>query len=149
MAKVALAPYGAAEHRAALARGKRTRTLPTAVIHAHYDREHNRLGLQLKNGVSIDLPIESIRELRGHHPRDLAQVTVSPGRDGLIWDCIDVAISAPGLLTDLFGSALRSKLGGIGGRRTSPAKANAARSNGAKGGRPRRTPAKAITGTSE
>ena len=137
MAKIAVAPYGAAEHRAALARGKRTRLLPTAVMYAHYDREENRLGLRLKNGVFVDFPIESISELRGHHPDELAKVTVSPGRDGLIWDFIDVAISAPGLLTDVFGSALRSKLGKIGGQRTSTAKANAARSNGAKGGRPR------------
>ena len=137
MAKAALAQYGAAEHRAALARGKRTRLLPTAVMDAHYNPEENRLSLRLKNGVFVNFPIASISELRGHHPHELAQVTVSPGRDGLIWDCIDVAISAPGLLTDAFGSALRSKLGKIGGQRTSTAKANAARSNGAKGGRPR------------
>lgn len=137
MTKPALAPYGATEHRAAIARGKSTKALPTAVVHAHYDPQTEQLVLDLRNGARVLLPVEDIAELRGRSADDLAQVKVSAGRDGLLWRSIDVGISAPGLLTDFFGSAVHAQLGGAGGRRSTPAKARTARANGRKGGRPR------------
>jgi hypothetical protein len=137
MAKAAIAPYNEAEHEAAIARGKRTRSSPTAVLRARYDAKDDRLVLDLHNGARVALPVEAIDELRGRSARELANVEVSPARDGLLWRSIDVGIFAPGLLTDFFGSAVHAQLGSVGGRRTSAAKARAARANGAKGGRPR------------
>ena len=137
MVKPAIAPYGEAEHRAAIARGERTKSSPTAVLHARYDIGTGDLFLRLYNGAEVSLPVAQISELHGRSSDDLAQVDVSPGRDGLLWRSIDVAISVPGLLTDFFGSAVHAKLGSAGGSRSTPAKAVSARANGAKGGRPR------------
>ncbi len=142
MAKATLAPYGVTQHRAALARGKQTSTAPTAVLHARYDPEAMQLILELRNGARVALPVSDIVELRGRRADDLARVEVSPGRDGLLWRALDVGISAPGLLTDFFGSAVHAQLGSAGGRRSTPAKARSARTNGTKGGRPRKVPAK-------
>jgi hypothetical protein len=139
MAKATIAPYGAEEHSAAVARGKQTKSAPTAVVRASYDAEFGNLVLDLQNGAHVALPVSGIAELRGHSAEELAQVEVSPARDGLLWRSIDVGISAPGLLTEFFGSAVRAQLGTIGGRRLTTAKARAARKNGAKGGRPRAT----------
>jgi hypothetical protein len=137
MAKTTIAPYGAEEHRAAVARGKQTKSAPTAVVRASYDAESSNLVLDLQNGAHVALPVAQIDELKAYSPEELAAVEISPARDGLLWRSIDVGISAPGLLTDFFGSAVRAQLGTIGGRRLTTAKARAARKNGAKGGRPR------------
>jgi hypothetical protein len=137
MAKTGIAPYGAAEHRTAVARGKQTKTAPTAVVRAEYDAAWGNLLLDLHNGAHVALPISEIHELRGHSPSQLAEVEISPARDGLLWRSIDVGMSVPGLLTDFFGSAVHSQLGSVGGRRVTTAKARAARKNGTKGGRPR------------
>jgi hypothetical protein len=137
MAKPTIAPYGAAEHRAAILRGERTASAPTAVLNARYDADAGDLILDLQNGAHVALPVAQIAELRGRSAAELAHVEVSPLRDGLLWHSIDVAISAPGLLADFFGSAVHAKLGRAGGSRSTPAKVLSARANGAKGGRPR------------
>jgi hypothetical protein len=137
MAKTTIAPYGAKEHSTAIVRGKQTKNAPTAVVQASYDAQSSNLVLDLQNGAHVALPISHIAELQGHSAEELAQVEVSPARDGLLWRSIDVGVSAPGLLTDFFGSAVRAQLGTVGGRRLTTAKARAARKNGAKGGRPR------------
>jgi len=137
MAKTGIAPYGAAEHRTAVARGKQTKTAPTAVVRAEYDAVSGNLLLDLHNGAHVALPIRGIHELRGHSPNKLVEVEISPARDGLLWRSIDVGMSVPGLLTDFFGGALHSQLGSAGGRRVTMAKDRAARKNGTKGGRHR------------
>jgi hypothetical protein len=106
-------------------------------VRASFRSESNSLVLDLQNEVCVVLPVHQIVELSGRSPEELAAVEISPLRDGLLWRSIDVAISVPGLLTDLFGSAVRSQLGTIGGARLTTAKARAARKNGTKGGRPR------------
>ena len=59
--------------------------------------------------------------------------------------CLDADIYIPGLLEGLLGSKkwMAQRLGQLGGKSTSQAKANAARANGAKGGRPRKSQAAA------
>jgi DNA invertase Pin-like site-specific DNA recombinase len=55
----------------------------------------------------------------------------------LHWEELDTDLSVAGLLAGLFGT--RAHLARQAGSATSPAKAAAARANGAKGGRPRRS----------
>lgn len=55
---------------------------------------------------------------------------------GLHWEALDVDLSVPGLLDGLFST--RAYMARRAGQATSPAKARAARANGAKGGRPRK-----------
>ena len=67
----------------------------------------------------------------------LAQVEILGTGYGLHWDALDADLSIPGLLAGLFGT--KAFMARHAGRATSPAKAAAARANGAKGGRPRKT----------
>jgi hypothetical protein len=56
---------------------------------------------------------------------------------GLHWEKLDADLSIPALIIGTFGSkAWMQELARRGGSVTSPTKAAAARSNGAKGGRP-------------
>ena len=54
----------------------------------------------------------------------------------LHWEKLDVDFSVPGLVAGIFGTA--RWMAARAGRASSPAKAAAARANGAKGGRPRK-----------
>jgi hypothetical protein len=67
----------------------------------------------------------------------LAQVELIGGGYGIGWDELDEHVTVPGLLNGVFGAAKWMAL--LAGKTASPAKAAAARSNGAKGGRPRKT----------
>ena len=58
----------------------------------------------------------------------------------LHWPALDVDLYVPALVSGIFGTRawMTSELARLAGKATSPAKAAAARSNGAKGGRPRK-----------
>ena len=59
---------------------------------------------------------------------------------GLHWPRLDADVYVPGLMAGALGSRawMARELGAQGGRTSTPAKAAAARANGAKGGRPRK-----------
>ncbi len=54
---------------------------------------------------------------------------------GLHWEALDADLSVPGLLAGRFGT--QAFMARRAGQATSPAKAEAARGNGTKGGQPR------------
>jgi hypothetical protein len=115
------------------------RTEPRAV-EAKYLPGSRHLRVRLTNGASLSLPTSIISELRNATPSQLAGIEILPGGDGLHWDALDVTISVPGLVASLFGrSVWMSELGRRGGARSTLAKAEAARRNGLRGGRPRLT----------
>jgi hypothetical protein len=115
------------------------RTEPRAV-EAKYLPGSRHLRVRLTNGASLSLPTSIISELRNATPSQLASLEILPGGDGLHWDALDVTISVPGLVASLFGrSVWMSELGRRGGARSTLAKAEAARRNGLRGGRPRLT----------
>ena len=64
----------------------------------------------------------------------------SPAGLGLHWPRFDADVYVPGLMAGALGSRtwMARQLGAQGGRASTPAKAAAARANGAKGGRPRK-----------
>ena len=94
--------------------------------------------MELTNGSSFRLPIKLIPSLRNNSTNQLAAVEVSPSGEGLHWESLDVDLSVPGLLQQVFGTtSWMRQLASHGGRSRSPAKVRAAKSNGAKGGRPR------------
>jgi len=105
---------------------------------ASYDRSARMLAIELTNGSSFQLPVKLIPWLRNVSANQLATVEVSPSGEGLHWESLDIDLSVPGLLQEIFGTARwMRQLASHGGRSRSPAKVRAARSNGAKGGRPR------------
>lgn len=108
-------------------------------LSARYDRRSKKIVVALDTGIDIAFRPEDAQGLAGASPDDLASVTVS--RLGLHWDKLDADLSIAGILAGRLGSArwMASLMGSKGGRARSPAKAAAARANGRKDGRPKRT----------
>jgi hypothetical protein len=119
--------------------GKRTVEDPSAVTAARYIGRRDAIELEFAGGGTMTIPRQAIGELADAPPSILNAVTVSPAGDALAWRALDVDLYIPGLLERVFGTRMfAASSGRRGGRRTSKAKAAAARVNGAKGGRPRR-----------
>jgi hypothetical protein len=113
------------------------------VAAARYDHRTGRVVIELQTGVQLAVPSGRIEGLSDATPRDLAEIEISPAGLGLTWPRLDVDVYVPALLQGVFGSRqwMASQLGGLGGRARSSAKADAARENGRKGGRPSKTSA--------
>lgn len=130
MAEITDAQIDAALERGALARKSEPRAAS-----ARYDRPTGRVIVELTNGAAFAFPAALVQELEAASPDQLAQVEVLGVGHGLHWEALDVDLTVPGLLAGVFGT--QSHLARKAGQATSLAKAAAARSNGAKGGRPR------------
>jgi hypothetical protein len=111
---------------------------------ARYDRRHGRVLVELTNGCSFAFPARDAEGLEQASDADLAQVEILGLGVGLHWEKLDVDLSVPGLLIGLFGTKayMDRQRAARAGAATSPAKAAAARRNGAKGGRPRKASTK-------
>ena len=72
--------------------------------------------------------------------RYLAEIEITPSGLGLHWPRLDADVYVPGFMKGIYGTRrwMAALLGAEGGKSSSPAKAAAARTNGAKGGRPRK-----------
>ncbi|MGB3553322.1 MAG: DUF2442 domain-containing protein [Jannaschia sp.] len=107
---------------------------------ARYDAPSGRLVVSLHNGVEMAVPVHLVEELADADPADLAEIKISPAGLGLHWPALDADVYIPGLMAGALGSRawMARELGAEGGRTSTPAKATAARANGAKGGRPRK-----------
>jgi hypothetical protein len=125
-------PQARAAERGARKRGHRART-------ARYDKGTERIVVELSSGILFAFPVASIPALRRAAPKALATVSVNASGSVLSWKALDVDLSVAGLLLAAVDPAERIRhLATLAGRATSPAKAAAARENGAKGGRPRK-----------
>lgn len=123
--------------RASGAGRQAAKTEPRAA-RASYLAKENVLRIELTNGAAISIPVELIPALKRASPNDVRSVEVLGRGGGLHWETLDVDLSVPGLMSSVFaGPEWMAELGRVGGRRSSAAKAAAARRNGRKGGRPR------------
>lgn len=106
---------------------------------AYYEQGSRRIIVELSNGADFRFPPSSVQELISASPDELAQVEISPSGRTLRWRTLDADLSLPGLMAGIFGTkSWMAHLGQIGGQATSEAKAEAARVNGMKGGRPKK-----------
>jgi protein involved in temperature-dependent protein secretion len=111
-------------------------------VAARYDRRTANVVIGLSTGVEIWVAARLIEGLAGAGPDELAVIEISPAGLGLHWPKLDADVHVPALLQGLFGSGrtrLAAELGAAGGKARTRAKTQAARVNGRKGGRPRKT----------
>ena len=125
-----------AELDAAAERGVAAHATEPRASSAKSDRKARRIVVTLTNGCTFTFPPNLAQGLESANDDALAQVEMLGAGYGLRWEKLDVDLSVPGLLAGIFGT--RAYMARRAGRATSPAKAAAARVNGAKGGRPRR-----------
>lgn len=71
---------------------------------AYYDRDTNRIVIQLKSGAIYSFPTDITQGLTSASPEDLADVEVTPSGDGLHWEKLDADFSVLGLLSGIFGT---------------------------------------------
>ncbi|WP_353198015.1 DUF2442 domain-containing protein [Sandarakinorhabdus sp.] len=116
--------------------------LPRAAS-ARYDAGSGRVMVELANGCLFAFPARLVQDLAGASDADLAVIDIGPHGLGLSWPAIDADIWLPALVNGVFGTRrwMAGEMGRKGGAVRSPAKTAAARSNGSKGGRPRKSAA--------
>jgi hypothetical protein len=128
-----------AEIDAALARGEELALREPRARNVRFESSTRRIIVELTNGCSFIFPVHLVPDLESADDDELASIEVLGLGHGLLWPSIDVALSVQNLLAGLFGT--RSHQARRAGATRSKAKADAARKNGLKGGRPRRIPA--------
>jgi hypothetical protein len=121
----------------AIERGKLLRETEPRAAAARYDRQIDRVIVDLTNGCTFAFPPRMAQGLEAATADDLSQIEILGAGFGLHWEALDVDFSVPGLLAGIFGT--RAYMARRAGQATSPSKAAAARANGAKGGRPRKS----------
>jgi hypothetical protein len=122
----------------ATSRGKVDEASPSRAKAARYDARKNLVVIDLVNGSSFAFPPSLAQGLADARPSDLSSIEITPMGTGLHWPKLNADLSVSGLLAGVFGGRtwMRAHAARAGSIR-SPAKAAAARANGAKGGRPK------------
>lgn len=121
---------------AALARGREAAASEPRARSARFDRNSGRIVVEFTNGCTFAFPKELAQGLEHATDSELEAMEILGAGYGLHWEALDVDLAIPDLMAGLFGT--RAWMARRAGRTTSPAKAEAARRNGAKGGRPRK-----------
>jgi len=107
---------------------------------ARYSPTRRQVIVELTNGCSFIFPADKAQGLVGASNKDLSAVKILGKGVGLHWEKLDADLSIPSLVLGIFGShAWMRELARRGGAASSPAKSAAARANGAKGGRPKKS----------
>jgi hypothetical protein len=132
-----MAEVSDAQIDAALERGRVARLTEPRAKSARYDRSIGQVVVELTSGCTFAFPPRLAQGLEHATEDQLECVEILGAGHGLHWEMLDADLSVPGLLAGLFGT--KSYMARRAGQATSPAKAKAARVNGAKGGRPRRS----------
>ena len=122
----------------AVARGRLEQASLSRAKTARYDARKRLIVVDLINGASFAFPPTLAQGLADASSADLSVIEVSTMGTGLHWPRLDADLTVSGLLAGIFGSRtwMRAHAARAGSVR-SPAKAAAARANGAKGGRPK------------
>lgn len=123
---------------AAIARG-RLHAGPR-VVEARYDEASDEVAIRFENGARMAFPRHLLEGLGAASADQLRAVVIAGPGTGLYWPQLDVSHYVRGLMDGVFGTRQwMQELGRRGGATKTPAKSAAARENGKKGGRPRRT----------
>ena len=126
-----------AEIERAVRRGARASRNEPRAVRVVYDAASAEVLISLQNGCRISFPAPLVQELRNVPADALLSVEVVGTGTGIHFPALDVDLSVEGLMLGLFGT--RTAAARLAGMATSPAKANASRQNGRKGGRPKKS----------
>lgn len=134
-----------AEIDTAVAAARSRKKSVTRIVAASFDRKRDAIKATLSNGAEISVPRKSIAGLSAVNPADLSDL--GPQTPGLsVWsERADCGVRLETLLEAVAGSSLVSIMARIVGATPSAAKVAAARANGRKGGRPRKTAARSAS----
>jgi hypothetical protein len=120
--------------------GKALAETEPRAVRAWYAADSERVFMELTNGVIMGFPYQLLQGLEKGTPEQLAEVEIMPTGSALHWESLDADLGVSQLVLGLFGSKTwMTELGRQGGKLKSVAKVQAARENGKRGGRPRKT----------
>jgi hypothetical protein len=117
---------------------ERLRTEPLATS-VHYDEAADTVVVEMNNGATLIVPRLLMQGLTDATVAQLRRGAVAGNGTALEWRDVDADFTIVSLLGGVFGGKRwMAELARRAGSTKSPAKAAAARRNGAKGGRPRK-----------
>lgn len=127
--------------REAEARGRQLEASEPRAAAARFESETRRVVVDLVNGCSYAFPVELVQDFLGVADDALAEIVVDGQGFNLHWSSLEVDLYVPALVSGIFGTRawMVGQMARLAGMARSPSKAAAARANGAKGGRPRKS----------
>ena len=131
-------PLSEADVDKAVARGRKLKRLYANASSVRYEDQSISIGFS--DGSRVSLPVAGLPEFEGFSLEDFQQLEVGFGGKALCCEPQDMDVSITGLIATsqpLMELAV-SLVAARNGRKSSAAKAAAARANGKKGGRPRK-----------
>lgn len=128
------------QFEAAVERGEARLRGPRAE-QAHYDAARDRIIIRLTSGIELGLAPHDVQGLESASADDLAEIEVEAFGTGIHFPRLDADLYVPALIEGILGSKswMAARLGAAGGKAKTRAKVAAARDNGRRGGRPRKT----------
>lgn len=123
---------------AAIALAKAREPYRPKAVAATYRAKDDRIAITLATGVELAIPRKLLQGLEHAPAKLVGEVEILGPGTSLHWESLDVDHYIPSLIEGIFGNRRwMSELGKRGGKARTEAKAQAARENGRKGGRPR------------
>jgi hypothetical protein len=107
-----------------------------SAVQVHYDAERQRVMVEYDNGCLFGFPVNLVRDTEGAPAELLSHVEILSLGRAVGWRNINASVDLNGVMMHAFRA--KSWAGRYLGAVSSPAKAEAARRNGRKGGRPRK-----------
>lgn len=106
------------------------------VVGAQFDQKTSRVLVEFANGCLFGFPVWMVPGTSQATPQELEQIQLEPCGEAVIWEELNADTNVIGTMMEAFH--LKAQAAKYLGAVTSPAKAEAARENGKKGGRPRK-----------
>ena len=114
---------------------------PPRAVRARYDRRLRRIIIRFSAGLEVSFSPRDAQGLEKATAAQLERIEISPSGHGIHFPKIDADIYLPALLMGFLGSRnwIAGRLGALGGKSRSAAKVAAAKRNGRRGGRPKKS----------
>jgi hypothetical protein len=94
-----------ANFESALRAGRRAARTEPRATRVTYRTRPRALQIELKNGVTLTVPLKLVPELNGASMRDIRTVEVLGRGGGLHWENLDLDLSVPALVSSVLGRA--------------------------------------------